>query len=139
MEKTEQAGALMTDKILSLRSLAHIGDAVYEVFAREITVKKTENPKQLHRLTVSIVNAEFQAYLLENVQDFLNDDEKEITRRARNMAVTTARRTNQTLHRLSTAFEVLIGYLYMNDKTRLENLYLIIKPLVEERLLEFND
>jgi ribonuclease-3 family protein len=119
---------------LSIRSYAHIGDAVYEVFAREKTVFLTTNPKKLHKLTVSIVNAAFQADILENVEVILNDEEKEIIRRARNLPVTTARRVNQSLHRKSTAFEALVGYLYLNNKERLEEVYSFISSQIDEML-----
>jgi len=119
----------------SIRSYAYIGDAVYELFARKKTVLLTQSPGKLHQATSSIVNAQFHAELLEFVKDFLNDEEKEIVRRARNLSVTTARRTNHTVHRLSTAFEALIGYLYLTDKDRLKDLYSYIEPMIDEKLL----
>lgn len=119
---------------LSIRSYAHIGDAVYEVYAREKTIFLESKPDELHRITISIVNAGFQAELLANIQDFLNDEEREIVRRARNLAVTTARRTNQKIHRLSTAFEALIGYLHLHNPERLKELYNYITPFVERKL-----
>lgn len=120
----------------SIRSYAYVGDAVYEVFAREKTVLITQNPQKLHKATSSIVNAQFHAELLELIRDFLTEDEKELVRRARNLSVTTARRTNHSLHRLSTAFEALIGYLYLNDRNRLDVLYGYIGPLIDQKLAE---
>ena len=105
------------------------------MFARKKTVLLTQSPRKLHQATSSIVNAQFHAELLTFVQEFLNDEEKEIVRRARNLSVTTARRTNHTLHRLSTAFEALIGYLYLTDKERLKNLCSYIEPMIDEKLL----
>lgn len=121
-------------KELSIRSYAYIGDAVYEVFIREKTIFITSKPDELHKITSSVVKAQFHAEVLEKIQDFLNDEEKEIIRRARNLSVTTARRTNQVLHRLSTAFEALTGYLYLNDKARLKALFDFIEPLIDEKL-----
>lgn len=118
---------------LPVRSLAHIGDAVYEVFAREITVSLTQNPKKMHQLTVSIVNAQYQAELLEQLVPHLSEAEAEIVRRARNLQVTTARRTNQKLHRLSTAFESLIGYLHYADKDRLHELLNMLRKVIESK------
>ena len=68
------------------------------------------------------------------MQDFLTDEEKEFVRRARNLSVTTARRTNQAVHRLSTAFEALVGYLYLKDRERLTALYKYIEPVIDEKL-----
>lgn len=121
-------------KELPIRSYAYIGDAVYEVFVREKTVLLTSKPDKLHNITSSVVKAEFHAGLLEKIQDFMNEEEKEIVRRARNLSVTTSRRTNQTIHRLSTAFEALVGYLYLNDKDRLKALFDFTEPLIDEKL-----
>ncbi len=121
-------------KKLSTRSYAYIGDAVYEVFARQKTLSITENPKKLHKATSSIVNAEFHSELLHFIEEILTNDEKDIVRSARNLSVTTARRTNHSIHRLSTAFEALIGYLYINDKNRLLELYRRIEPVIDEKL-----
>lgn len=118
---------------LSVRNYAYIGDAVYELFIREKTVFLTANPKELHQITSSVVKAGFHASLLEKIQTngFLNKEEEEIVRRARNLSVTTSRRTNQTLHRLSTAFEALVGYLYLEDKNRLGELFSFIEKFID--------
>jgi len=121
-------------KELTPRLYAYIGDAVYEVFAREKTISLTHNPKRLHKATSSIVSGEFHAELLHSIEDFLNEDEAEVVRRARNLSVTTARRVNQSIHRLSTAFEALVGYLHLHDKKRLDELYNHITPLIDEKL-----
>lgn len=123
-----------TRKELSIRSYAYIGDAVYEIFAREKTIELTENPNKLHKATSSIVNAEFHAELLNVLDDFFTEEEKEIVRRARNLPVTTARRSNHTLHRLSTALEAVVGYLYLTDRERLNLLYAQITPIIDEKL-----
>lgn len=123
-------------KDLPIRSYAHVGDAVYEVFIREKTVFRTANPANLHKITIALVNGEFQACLLDKMQDFLSEDEKDIARRARNLPVTTARRTNHKIHRLSTAFEAVVGYLYLNNPERLQKLYAFLTPIIEEKIPE---
>ena len=115
---------------VGLRNLAHLGDSVYELFIREYTVLQTQNIKKLHQLTVSYVNAEFQAELLANIEPELNEKELDIIRRARNLPTTTARRVNHKLHRLATAFEALLGYLYLYDKERLDKILKLIKPYI---------
>ncbi len=119
---------------LSIRSYAYVGDAVYEVFARERAILVTQNPKKLHKATSSVVNAEFHAEILESIREFLTEEENELVRRGRNLSVTAARRVNHSIHRLSTAFEALIGYLYLNDRDRLKALYAQIEPLIKEKL-----
>ncbi len=119
---------------LSIRSYAYVGDAVYEVFARKKTILITQNPKKLHKATSSIVNAHFHAELLDFIKDFLTEEEENLARRARNLSVTTARRINQSVHRRSTAFEAIVGYMYLNNKERLKELYSHIEPLIDEKL-----
>jgi ribonuclease-3 family protein len=123
---------------LNLRSLAHIGDAVYEVYVREKTINLTQNAKKLHRYTVALVNAEFQTGLLNLLLENLTHEESELVRRGRNMPVTTSRRVNQSVHRPATAFEILIGHLYLEDKPRLEEIYKIIDPIIEKTVSGFS-
>ncbi len=115
---------------VSLRNLAHLGDSVYELFIREYTVFQTKNIQKLHKLTVSYVNAEFQTELLAKLEPILHEKELDIIRRARNLSTTTSRRINHKLHRLATAFEVLLGYLYLYDKNRLKEIFEIIKNYI---------
>ena len=111
-----------------LKRCAHIGDAVYEVFVREIVIFKTKSQNVMHKMTTSFVNAAFQAKMAELIYDnFLNEDEKDIFRRARNLNLTVNKRRNPEIHRHATAFEVLVGYFYLNDKKRLEALFELIK------------
>lgn len=105
---------------LNLRNYAYIGDSVWELFVREITIFQTQNSEKLHKITIEKVNAEFQHALLNKIQDELTEEELETLRRARNLPVPVARRTNQSDYRMATAFEALIGWWHINDKARLE-------------------
>lgn len=112
---------------LVLRNYAHIGDSVWEVFVRTYTIYKTSNSKLLHKITTDRVNATFQKDMLNFIMPSLNNKEQEIARRARNLPIPVGRRSIQADYRQATAFEVLIGYWYLHDKTRLEEIYNIIK------------
>ncbi|MDD3594386.1 MAG: ribonuclease III domain-containing protein [Candidatus Gastranaerophilales bacterium] len=116
----------------NIKNLAHLGDSVYEVFVREYTISLTQNLKTLHKLTVSFVNAQFQADILEQIESYLSQEELEIVRRGRNLSLGVSKKVNQQAHRLATAFEALIGYLYLNDKQRLYRLYELILPILEK-------
>ena len=50
-----------------------------------------------------------------------------MARRARNLPIPVGRRAIQAVYRQATAFEVLIGYWYLNDKERLEHFYEFFK------------
>ena len=112
---------------LDLRSYAHMGDAVWEVMIREMTIYQTQVPHELHKKTIALVNAEFQAGLLHQIDEYLTEDERALAKRARNLS---DGRSNRPAHRISTAFEVLIGYWHINDKSRLESIFEVIKTLL---------
>ena len=107
---------------LNLRSYAHLGDAVWELFVREFTVYETPNLKTLHKLTTDRVNSKYQADMLAFLSEVLTEEEQDLARRARNCPIPVARRNNQTEYRQSTAFEALIGYWYLHNKPRYEEI-----------------
>ncbi|MBO5739156.1 ribonuclease III [bacterium] len=117
----------MIKEELALRNYAHIGDSVWELFVRNYVIYKTSNSKLLHKMTTERVNAIFQKDLLLLLTPNLSDDEKELARRARNLPIPIGRRNIQSDYRQATAFEVLIGYWYLHDFQRLENIYNQIK------------
>ena len=57
----------------------------------------------------------------------LTEEEQELARRGRNLPIPVARRSIQHEYRPATAFEVLIGYWYIHDKTRLNTIFDIFK------------
>ena len=111
----------------NLKQYAHIGDAVWELFVREQVIKVAQNQKTMHKMTTDKVRAEFQAETLEKLGEFLTEDEQDIARRGRNLSLTINKRNNPAIHRQATAFEVLTGYWYLNDKQRLNEILDIIK------------
>ena len=119
----------MLEEQFALKNYAHIGDAVWEVFVRDYVIRKTSNSKLLHKLTTDRVNATFQKRMLEFINDSLTEDEHELVRRARNLSIPIGRRSIQHDYRLATAFEVLIGFWYLQDKERLETFWSKFKTL----------
>jgi ribonuclease III family protein len=107
---------------LNLRNYAYLGDAVWELFVREGTILQTQDAKKLHQITTEKVNAKIQRDLLIEIQDMLTEEERELTRRGRNLTIPIARKSNQADYRMATAFEVLIGWWYKNDKERLKEI-----------------
>ena len=99
---------------------AYIGDAVFELYIREQLVKITKlKPHKLHLESIKYVKASAQANKLRDLEENLTEDEKEIVRRARNAKnhhLPKNADINEYMH--STAFEGLIGYLYLSRKKR---------------------
>lgn len=108
---------------MNLRNYAYIGDAVWEIYIREKTIRLTDNAKKLHKITTEKVKASYQAELLHILEEYLTDEEKELARRARNLPIPVGRRSNQTEYRQATAFETLIGWWHEYNKERLEEIY----------------
>ena len=115
--------------MINIKGYADLGDALWELVVREIIIYKTGKLNELHKLTVQFVNAQFQNNMLEILSSFLNESELDILRRARNIKTSSQRRINQTLHRNATAFEAVLGYLYINNR---EKYYFIIDKLKNE-------
>jgi len=117
---------------LNIKHFAHIGDACWELYIRNKTIYLTGNLKNLHRITVALVNASFQTKMLEFLKPYLTGEELELAKRGGN--IKTGRRINRNLHRSATELEVLVGYLYLNDKNRLEELRKIADDFIGEEL-----
>ena len=119
----------------NVKHYSYIGDCVWELFIRKHVIKKAQNLKDMHSLTTKYVRAEFQAYLIEKIMDKLSDDEIDIQHRARNLKMTINKKSNPKIHTLATSFEGLIGYLYMENKERLNEIFKII----EDEIIEYRD
>lgn len=97
---------------------AYVGDGVYELFIRTHLINTTKlKPHMLHIEAIKYVKADAQVKILNKIQDKLNDEEKDIVRRGRN-AENHHVPKNSTVeeYSYSTAFEALIGYLYLTKQ-----------------------
>ena len=108
-------------------ALAYVGDAIYEVYARDYLIQSgLTRPNQLHKTATHYVSAKAQAKLIQqmNEQALLTDEEQDIFRRGRNSkSYTSAKNADIITYRISTGFEALIGYLHLTgQKERLEEL-----------------
>ncbi len=106
--------------LLSPLTWAYVGDCVYELYIRTNLVNKTNlKPHKLHIETIKHVKAKAQAKLLEQLQEVLTEEEKNIVRRGRNAeSHHLPKNANVQEYRYATAFEALIGYLYLTKKTK---------------------
>ena len=97
---------------------AYIGDAVYELYIRENLIETTNlKPHKLHIEAVKKVKAEAQANILQRIEEKLTEEEKEIVRRTRNKKNHhLPKNSNIKEYMYATAFEGLIGYLYLTGK-----------------------
>ena len=118
ISKTEQEVNLMAPL-----NWAYIGDYVFELYIRTQLINKHDyKPHKLHIESVSYVKAKAQAELLQNIMDKLTEEEKDIVRRARNTQNHhLPKNSNVQEYSYATAFEGLVGYLYLtkqNDRLK---------------------
>lgn len=123
------------DKLLktNLLPLAFIGDSVHTLFVREFCLKNANEKMENYHLKASkYCKASSQAKVLGLLMDKLTEEEKQIVRRGRNAKPKhQAKNASSSEYTHSTAFEVLIGYLYLskNEERLIEILNLSISLL----------
>ena len=106
--------------LMSPLTWAYIGDCVYELYIRTKLVNETNlKPHNLHIEAIKYVKAKAQAELLEKMMDKLTEEEQDIVRRTRNTQNHhLPKNSNVTEYMYATAFEGLIGYLYLTKQTK---------------------
>ncbi|KMY52574.1 ribonuclease III [Bacillus sp. FJAT-27231] len=101
-------------------ALAYMGDAIYEVYIRHHLLELGKvKPNQLHRGATHYVSAKAQATLLYRMIEsgFLSEEELAIVKRGRNAkSGTIPKNTDVQTYRHSTAFEALIGMLFLTGE-----------------------
>ncbi|GAB7387317.1 Mini-ribonuclease 3 [Bacillaceae bacterium] len=121
-EKTGGHALPRDPKQLNALVLAYLGDAVYELHVRYHLLARGEvKPQLLHKGAIDYVSAKAQAAILKGIYDMLTEEEQLVVRRGRNAkSGTVPKNTSLEEYRHSTAFESLIGYLYLTrQKERL--------------------
>ncbi|WP_078382575.1 Mini-ribonuclease 3 [Sutcliffiella halmapala] len=124
-------------KQLNSLALAYMGDAVYETYVRHHLLKQGKiRPNQLHRAATSYVSAKAQARLLHQLagEAYFSELEEGVIRRGRNAkSGTVPKNTDVQTYRYSTAFEALIGHLYLTDETeRMEQIFKACIQIIDD-------
>ena len=116
--------------MLSPLTWAYVGDCIYELYIRTDLVNKTKlKPHKLHIETIKYVKAKAQADILKRIEKNLTEKELEIVRRGRNAENHHLPKNADTAdYMYSTAFEGLIGYLYLTKQDeRLKEIFKMCK------------
>lgn len=105
--------------------LAFVGDSYYDLKIREMLCRQGINkPHRLHQLAITFVSAHAQASTLKQLLDreFLTEEETQVVKKGRNSkSRTIPKNTDPQTYMHSTAFEALIGHLYLTgQESRLE-------------------
>ncbi len=105
--------------------LAFVGDSVHTLWVRQILITtSTMRPNALHKQVSDMVKASAQAEQMQAMLGELTEDEMDIYHRGRNAKVhTIAKNASVADYKQATAFECLVGYLYLTGQNqRLEQL-----------------
>jgi ribonuclease-3 family protein len=118
---------LLADRVdrvqeLSPSALAYLGDAVYELYVRSQYLLPPKRARVYHQQVVAQVRAEAQSNHLQLLLPQLTPLELEVLRRGRNATSGYPRRLDPEIYQQATSFETLIGYLYLTDRDRLQQL-----------------
>ena len=103
-------------------TLAYIGDACWSFFIRKALIDTgIYNVQILNSLASEIVSARWQSRILFEIRELLNERELKVAKRARNTSSHEPKSATVEEYRESTAFEALLGYLYLSgQKQRLD-------------------
>lgn len=98
--------------------LAFLGDATYAHCVRyHLIAKGLVKPNQLHKTANRYVSAKAQAHILLTILPELTEEEQAIVKRGRNAkSGSSAKNADIIDYRHATAFEALIGYLYLHGR-----------------------
>ncbi|WP_045516566.1 Mini-ribonuclease 3 [Neobacillus niacini] len=123
---------------LNSLALAYVGDAVYEIYVRRHLLQSGKvKPNHLHREGTKYVSAKAQCKVLFRMMDesLLSEEELAVVMRGRNAkSGTVPKNTDVQTYHYSTAFEALMGFLYLTEAIkRLEELILMSFSIVEEK------
>ena len=121
----------MNTKLINIQVLALLGDAIYSLYIREELIKLGYNDiEKIQKKQVEYVSAKGEVKVLNYLTDnnLLTEEELDIVKRGRNYKRNThPKNTDIITYKLSTGFEALIGYLYLNNqKDRLNELMMIV-------------
>jgi len=115
-------------------NLAYLGDAVFELMARETLVTGSlDNVRSLFGKSKAYVSAAAQSRFYFNVFERLTPDEQRIAKRGRNCKPSgRAKNSSVAEYRHATGLEALFGYLYLSgNNERLKEIFALCVPSKE--------
>ena len=117
----------MDTRNINILVLAYLGDSIYEVYVRRHLINMNiSNVNDLQTKSLNYVSAKAQAEILKRLMEIniFNDEELDIIKKGRNYKSSRhPKNCDVVTYKHATAFETLIGYLYLENKiSRLEEI-----------------
>ena len=132
MEGPSADRARVRPRDLGILELAYVGDSVCELYIRLQLTLRGKRVGDMHRITVAHVNAEAQAEALGRIAPLLTREEADLVRRGRNARAhhDAPHGMDPALYARSTAFEALLGHLYITGQT--DRLFRLLSVCMED-------
>ena len=103
--------------------LAYIGDVVFSMYVRLRLLPASSHVRVLNDLGRKYVSAVCQSLAMEHLEEGLTAEEAQVFHRGRNAKSTVPKSASVHQYRMATAFEALLGYLFLEERQeRLEEL-----------------
>ncbi|GBG74315.1 hypothetical protein CBR_g18726 [Chara braunii] len=107
--------------------LSYLGDVIYELYTRRHYLCPPQNLKRYNERVMTVVRCEAQSKFLRRLlkERFFTETEMDILRWGRNASSGSRkalRRAGGDVYSKATSLETLIGYLYLKDRERLEEM-----------------
>ena len=97
--------------------LAYVGDAYYHLYIRTRLLNfEQAHVHLLNDFSMQIVSATFQVQAYEAIKDALSETESYIFKRGKNAKSHAPRVASVHDYHISTGFEAILGYLYLNNE-----------------------
>ena len=117
--------------------LAYIGDVVFSTYVRLRVLPTSGQVRIIHDLDAKIVSAVMQATAMDAIEEKLTEEEKAVAKRGRNTKSQVPKSATVRQYRQGTAFEALVGYLFLLDREeRLEEILDVSFAIIQKALQE---
>lgn len=115
LQLDDEAFSEQQARMYSPLTLAFLGDAVYSLLVREVLTKQLNRPAgALHRDSVRLVNAAFQAEAAKKLLPIFTECELAVFKRGRNAhSAHSPKNQSDADYRYATGLEAVFGYLYL--------------------------
>ncbi|MEG1887083.1 MAG: ribonuclease III domain-containing protein [Oscillospiraceae bacterium] len=113
---------------LSPSTLAFVGDGIYGLLVRTRLAEVNRPSRELHSLSVKLVNANAQARAYELISPMLTETEQTMFKRGRNFGTGgVPKNSTSAQYHAATGIETLFGFLYLsNEYNRMKELFSVI-------------
>lgn len=119
----EEGKTLHDPQTLNPILLAYIGDVVFSMYVRLRLLPTSGQIRVIHDLDAKLVSAVMQAKAMDALEGTLSAEEAMVAKRGRNTKSQVPKSATVREYRQGTAFETLLGYLFLMDKEeRLEEI-----------------